>query len=185
MNFRMTAVSAFLFFAFTLVSISFLTGCVSASWKGTLEKELPRLGHRNFVVVADSAYPLQSASGIQTVYTGADHIEVLEYALAEVLAAPHVNPIIYMDSELKYIRESDAPGISDIRLRLKETLRGAEVRELPHMETIRKLDEASALFNVLILKTDLTLPYTSVFMELDCGYWDGAKEEKLRKAIEK
>ncbi len=167
-----------------LISTSMLTGCVSYSWKGTLDRELPRLGHRNFIVVADSAYPLQSAPGIQTVYTDAGHIEVLEKVLSEVLDAPHVNPIVYMDSELKHIQESDAPGISDIREQLKGTLKGADVRELPHMETIKKLDAASELFNVLIFKTDLTLPYTSVFIELDCGYWDGAKEEKLRKSME-
>jgi hypothetical protein len=33
---------------------------------------------------------------------------------------------------------------------------------------------------VLILKTDLTLPYTSVFIELDCGYWGPEKEQALR-----
>jgi hypothetical protein len=30
-------------------------------WQSDLSGELPRLGHRNFIVIADSAYPLQSA----------------------------------------------------------------------------------------------------------------------------
>jgi len=41
------------------------------------------------------------------------------------------------------------------------------------------------LFNVLILKTDMTLPYTSVFIELECGYWSEAAEKKPRAAIKK
>ncbi|MCU0782363.1 MAG: hypothetical protein MUF04_14880, partial [Akkermansiaceae bacterium] len=39
-------------------------------WEALLASELPRLGHRNFIVIADSAYPLQSAPGIRTVATG-------------------------------------------------------------------------------------------------------------------
>lgn len=53
------------------------------------------------------------------------------------------------------------------------------------MDIIRRLDESSKLFNVIILKTDETLPYTSVFLELDCGYWNAAKEKHLRAAIAK
>jgi hypothetical protein len=37
---------------------------------------------------------------------------------------------------------------------------------------------------VLLLKTDLTLPYTSVFIRLDCGYWSDEAEQQLRAAIE-
>jgi len=33
----------------------------------------------------------------------------------------------------------------------------------------------------LLLKTKLTLPYTSVFFRLDCGYWTDEAETQLRK----
>jgi hypothetical protein len=39
------------------------------------------------------------------------------------------------------------------------------------------------MFRILIIKTELTIPYTSVFLELDCGYWDGEAEKQLREAI--
>jgi hypothetical protein len=29
----------------------------------------------------------------------------------------------------------------------------------------------------------MTIPYTSVFFELDCGYWDADAEQRLRQAI--
>jgi len=51
------------------------------------------------------------------------------------------------------------------------------------MEIIKKLDASSDLFNVLILKTDLTLPYTSVFIELGAGYWNGKSETELRESM--
>jgi hypothetical protein len=35
-----------------------------------------------------------------------------------------------------------------------------------------------------VLKTNMTLPYTSVFIELDCGYWSPEAEARLRAAME-
>jgi hypothetical protein len=35
----------------------------------------------------------------------------------------------------------------------------------------------------LIVKTDMTIPYTSVFFELDCGYWNAEAEQRLRQAM--
>ena len=39
-----------------------------SDWEERLEAELPLLGHRNWIVVTDMAYPLQSAPGIETIY---------------------------------------------------------------------------------------------------------------------
>jgi len=36
---------------------------------------------------------------------------------------------------------------------------------------------------VLVIKTDMTIPYTSVFFELDCGYWDSDAEKRLREGM--
>jgi hypothetical protein len=59
----------------------------------------------------------------------------------------------------------------------------ASVRQIPHEQIIARLDQAAQVFRILIVKTNLTIPYTSVFFELDCGYWNSEAEEKLRKAI--
>jgi hypothetical protein len=40
------------------------------------------------------------------------------------------------------------------------------------------------MFSILIIKSTMTIPYTSVFIELDCGYWDGEREATLRAAIQ-
>src|SRR5207247_249426 len=69
------------------------------------------------------------------------------------------------------------------RKKLDKLLAGHEVQSLPHEQIISKLDEAGKTFHVLLLKTKLTLPYTSVFLQLDCGYWDAKSEKKLREAI--
>jgi hypothetical protein len=62
-------------------------------------------------------------------------------------------------------------------------LDGCGIRQLPHEEIIAKLDDCARLFRILILKTNLTIPYTSVFFELDCGYWSAEAEQRLRQAM--
>ena len=141
------------------------------------------MGHRNWIVVADSAYPAQTAEGVRTITTGADQLEVVQAVLKAVDDSPHVRPIIYVDSEMEYVPKKDAPGIEAYRKALDALLQKRGVMAIPHKELIAKLDESAKTFRVLILKTDFTLPYTSVFVELDCGYWGDAQEKRLRKAI--
>ena len=50
-------------------------------------------------------------------------------------------------------------------------------------EIIAKLDSVSQVFRVLIIKTDLTIPYTTVFFELGCAYWPGDAEDRMRKTM--
>jgi len=135
--------------------------------------------------VVDSAYPDQSRTSIGTIATGASQFEVLSAVLAAVDVARHVRPVIYLDAELEHVAEADAPGIDFYRTTLRQLLAGRPVKMLPHEEIIARLDEAGKTFRVLILKTNMTLPYTSVFVELDCGYWSGEAEKKLRAAMPK
>ena len=151
------------------------------SWKGILKNRLPLLGHRNWIVVADAAYPWQTAPGVETLSTEGNQIDVLRTILNAVEVAPHVRPIIYTDAELPFLREEDAPGIGAYRDELRTILGGRPVESLPHEEIIKLLDEAGRTFHVLLLKTTLTLPYTSVFLQLDCGYWNAGAEQRLRR----
>lgn len=169
----------------TLALIALMTTAAFAgeNWKTKLQKELPLLGHRNWIVVADSAYPLQTAPGIETIYVEADQIEIVKGVLAELAKTQHVKPTIYTDAEMKYVAETNAPGISAYRDELGKALTKQPVQVLPHEQIIGKLDEAGKTFKVLLIKTPLTKPYTSVFFQLECGYWDAESEQQLRAAM--
>lgn len=52
-----------------------------------------------------------------------------------------------------------------------------------HEEIIRRLDETAKLYNILIIKTDFTVPYTTVFFQLDCAYWGPEDEADLREQM--
>ncbi|HXJ89023.1 MAG TPA: hypothetical protein VMS18_19555 [Candidatus Binatia bacterium] len=156
-----------------------------ADWHARLNDELPLLGHRNWIAVVDSAYPLQTSAGIETVETGSDHLDVVKTVLDQVGNAKHVRPVIFTDAELAAVPESDATGVTAYREALGKVLGARETQSLPHEEIIAKLDEAGKTFHILVLKTNLTIPYTSVFIRLDCGYWSAEQEKRLREKMRK
>jgi hypothetical protein len=71
----------------------------------------------------------------------------------------------------------------EYRRQLEEVLYGSHLQRLPHEQIIHKLDQSAQTFRILIIKTEMTIPYTSVFFELDCGYWSAEAEDRLRQAI--
>jgi hypothetical protein len=160
-----------------------VTSAAAPDWEVQFRSRLPLYGHRNWIVVADSAYPAQSRPGIETVVSSADQVHVLQEVLAIIAASPHVKANVYTDEELGFVPEQDAPGITECRLQLTELLRGKCAHQLRHQEIILKLDQAAQTFRVLIIKTNTTIPYTSVFLELDCAYWSTAAEQRLRSAM--
>jgi len=125
----------------------------------------------------------ESRAGIETICTGGNQIEVVAAVLKALDHTRHVRPVVYLDSELQYVSDQDARGISVYRDQLKRILGNRPVTSIPHEELIAKLDKAGETFRILILKTNMTLPYTSVFLQADCGYWSAEAEQRLREAI--
>lgn len=105
--------------------------------------------------------------------------------MEQVDAAKHVRPVIMLDAELDSVSEKSAPGVEAYRWELRNLFGERPLKVMPHEDIIRKLDEGSKLFNILLLKTDMTIPYTSVFIELDCGYWSAEKEKERRESIQR
>ena len=88
------------YIVFTLVLVAIgLSGCTGNPWHRRFESTLTEYGHRNWIVVADSAYPKQSAPGIETIATGKGQLEVLEIVLDAIADAPHVQAIVMLDGE--------------------------------------------------------------------------------------
>jgi hypothetical protein len=169
-------------FAFAQTRPAATTGS-NQDWRIRLNQQLQMMGHRNWIAVVDSAYPLQTSNGIETVETNDDQLEVVKTVLNQIAKAKHVRPVIFTDAELKVVPESDAKGVTAYREALSQVLAKNDVQSLPHEEIISKLDDAGKTFHILILKTTLTIPYTSVFIRLDCGYWSADAEKRLREAM--
>lgn len=153
------------------------------SWRAKVNQELPLLGHRNWIMIVDSAYPLQTSPGVETVETNAPLPEVAQEVIRDLDKSIHVHPIVYMDAELPYLSDEDAPGVIRYRRDIQTVLGNRAVTRLPHEQILNKVDETGKIFHILVLKTTLAIPYTSVFLQLDCKYWSAASEAKLREAM--
>lgn len=147
-----------------------------ADWKEVLTEQMPLLGHRNWIVVTDMAYPLQTNPGITTLLASEPYDEVIRTVDSLIKNAPHVFAHIYQDREQQALSEELAPGWDDYKARMNEVLDLGDVQFVPHEELIKRLDSVSNLCKVVIMKTTLTIPYTSTFFELDCNYWDAERE---------
>jgi len=131
-------------------------------------------------MVVDSAYPLQTSPGVETIETNAAQLEVVQTVLEAIQHSIQVRPVVYMDAELPFVPEADAPGVSAYRAEAARLLHSYPVESLPHEKIISNIDEAGKTFRVLVLKTNMTIPYTSVFIRLDCKYWSADQEKRLR-----
>lgn len=148
-----------------------------------LKRVLPLLGHRNWILVVDKAYPYQSSPGIDYLDTEEALVPVLEKVLQMLKAAPHVRPTVYLDKELQYMDDSLAPGADALKEKMYKLVEGFNVQQILHDQVFARLDAASKLFNVVVVKTESLIPYTSVFIELDCGYWPAENEKLLRERM--
>lgn len=155
------------------------------AWQKVLREKLPLLGHRNWIVVTDMAYPLQSRPGITTLYAAEPYPEVLKEVKERLEKAPHVSAVVYQDRELYFLQEEDCPGITRLKDEMRESLPPGGIQRVAHDRLIARLDSVSNRFEVVIIKTSLTIPYTSTFFELDCRYWNGGKQAALNARIKK
>lgn len=150
---------------------------------GELEEWLPLLGHRNWLLITDMAFPALGSEGVHTLWAEADILTVLDLVLELLGEYGHVRPRVWLDAELDFVEEDWAQGIAEFRQSLSERLRDLPVYRLPHEHLIAKVSEAASSFQVIVIKTDTMLPYTSVFLELYCAYWDDEREALLRAAM--
>ena len=102
------------------------------AWQAKVQQELPLLGHRNWIVIVDSAYPWQTSSGIETVETGTDQITVVRDVLGAISRSRQVRPVVFMDAELPFVTERQAPGVTQYRKHIKTVL-GKALGSLPFM----------------------------------------------------
>ena len=177
-----------------LIALFFISGCTTpvpenntkneTSWKTEFNNLLPLLGHRNWILVVDKAFPMQTSSGLTIINTGEKLVPTLKYVLDQIAISTHVRPAIYHDAELSYLTSEQVPGKDEFLSPVNQVLGNLVPVPILHDSVFVKIDAASKLFKVVVLKTEETIPYTSVFIELGCKYWSGENEKELRKRME-
>jgi len=155
----------------------------SSDWKDIVQNRLSLYGHRNWIVVADSAFPVYAEPGIETIVVNADLPSVLRYVASAISSSRHVRATVFLDQELQFIDEHDYPGVSELRKQIMAPFAKEQVSSIPHTEVMTKIGEAGKTFRILFIKTTATIPYTSVYMRLDCGYMSDEVEGRIKTAM--
>lgn len=176
-----------------LVCVISLASCTSktgankdeqtADWKTEFRKKLPLLGHRNWILVVDKAFPLQQSAGMEYIYAPEGMEAVLREVILGIKASDHIKPIIYRDRELEFVKPLVGAKADQLIQSTQAILKGTAVNTMLHDSVFKQLDREAGLFKVLVIKTNETVPYSSTFIKLDCGYWDAANEAAMRKEM--
>lgn len=153
------------------------------SWKNAVNHQVAQLGYRNWIIVAEASFPAHSRPGFQQVTADVDVPEAVDYVLQAMEMTEHVRPRVYLPREQRSVENEFAPGIEEMRKRIRASLHGHEANELDQQSLLTLLENASHSFDVLVIRTHTALPYSSVFLELQPGYWDSESESRLRDRI--
>lgn len=164
------------------------TGCADFgsqnSWQAAVDRQAAQLGYRNWIVIAEASYPAQNRPGLRQVVADVDIPEALDYVLHALERTENLRPRVYLTRELRSIENDFAPGIDEMRKRINGALHGHEAAQLEQQSLMTLLEDTARSFDVLVIRTRSAMPYASVFLELQPGYWDEASESRLRDRIQ-
>ena len=152
-------------------------------WKNAVANQAAQLGYRNWIVVAEASFPAQNRRGIHQITADVEIPEALDYVLATLEQTQRVRPQMYLTREVRSVENDFAPGIEMHRKQMIAALHGHEATELDQQSLMTLLEDANRSFDVLVVRTATALPYTTVFIELQPGYWDAESETRLRERI--
>lgn len=162
-------------------------GCIGMpsqnTWQAAVDRQAGQLGYRNWIVIAEASFPAQNRPGLRQVVADVEIPEALDYVLHALEQTENLRPQVYMTREIRSVENDFAPGVDELRKRTTIALHGHETTELDQQSLLTLLEDANRNFDVLVIRTTTALPYSSVFIELQPGYWDVDSETRLRDRI--
>jgi len=164
-----------------------LAGCAgfgdSDPWRQQIRSRIAHLGARNWIVVAEASFPAHSRKGVEQTVSTREIPATLDEVLRALETTERVEPRIFTARELRYVDNNQAPGIDEFRVGMESALHGHSTTQIDYKSLLLLLEDVEQTFDVLVIRTPSTLPYTSVFIELRPGYWDADSESQLRRRI--
>lgn len=154
-------------------------GRSAVDWRAVVQDRLLLYGHRNWIIVADSAFPAYAEPGVETIVVNDDLPTVLDYVAQAISSSRHLRATVFLDQELDFVEERDYPGVSELKKRLASPFQKDQVSMIPHADLLSRINEAGKTFRILFIKTAATIPYTSVYLRLDCGYLSDEVNSKI------
>lgn len=145
-----------------------------------LEQEVLKLGAKNWILVTDSAYGIPENANTSLILSGKTLDQTLSQVLQQIDSLGHVWPRIYTLREFEFLEPSHAPGINAIKAARKVAMGGRANQIIPNSTAFILLKNIIKEHKILIVKSSSAFPYSSVYLELDSGYWNSRSEAELR-----
>ena len=133
--------------------------------------------------MADAAYPEQCGEGVTVVVATEPLDEVLRTVLGAIDEAGHVSANVKIDQELEYLSDDLCPGVEALRASIQFETSQLPTSEADHDSILEMLNVDATSYSIFVIKTNTMIPYTSVFLRLECGYWNSDKEKYLRERM--
>ena len=154
-----------------------------APWVNALQNEVSALGANNWIVISESAYPTPNHTGLRVIVADAGLPEVVSEVMEAIESEGHIWPKIYTIREFDHLSEDYAPEVEKFKASREAAFAARKKQVLTKRSLDTLLESAMKDYRVLLVKSSSAFPYSSVFMELDSGYWNGTSEDALRKKM--
>ena len=152
--------------------------------RAKIAPNLLQLGARNWVVVADPACPLPAGTGIVSINVPACTVDAFREVLDLLEIEGAVVPRIWVSHELSAVPENRAPGVTEHRRELEKLLLGRFHYEVNSRVIDMQIAQAAKDFRILYIRTNTRLPYSSIAIELDSGYWSSDAEAEVQRRLQ-
>lgn len=152
--------------------------------RAKIAPNLLQLGARNWVVVADPACPLPAGTGIVSINVPASTVDAFREVLDLLEIEGAVVPRIWVSHELSAVPEDRAPGVTEHRKELEKLLLGRFHYEVNSRVIDMQIAQAAKDFRILYIRTNTRLPYSSIAIELDSGYWSSDAEAEVQRRLQ-
>lgn len=145
---------------------------------------LDQLGARNWIVIADPAFPVLAGAGVDVVSVPLGTLDSFREVLDMLELQGALTPRVWVCNELAAVPEKRAPGVKRFRKELQRLLDGRFHYHLDSRLIDMQLEQAASTYRILYIKTTSHLPYSNIAIELDSGYWNSAAEEEVRARLQ-
>ena len=152
--------------------------------RAAIAPQLLQQGARNWVVIADPTYPIPAGAGAYTMAVQSGAADTFREVLDLLETQASLTPRIWVCNEMEVLTDSLAPGITQYKHEIDPLLSGRFCYRLDEKIISAQLADASQKYRILYIKTRTQLPYSTIAIELDSGYWDPDAEAEVRKRMD-
>ena len=161
-----------------------MPGKAPMPWQQQIAGALPIFGTGNWVVIASTDFPLLSVNGVETIRVPDGLAAAVNSMEGIFQMSNRMRPTFHLASELD-VAATQNDDAKAYMTELAKILPTTGVVKMPAADILQTIIDTAAKKRVLVLKTDSMIPYGSVAIELQPGFWSAEQEQALRDAMKK